>query len=499
MAAMGRRGFLRASALAGAGLGLQILTPRWARGDWGGLGAGEALTGGPFKTLLICPYGGVNPWQTFWVTPDSAQQYGWTGAGADAAALQAASCPADDGTLVFGTDALGNPIRLGPATAPLWKNKLLGRMRLITLKAYEDPHSIALARAIGARRFGTPRFAGLGAAIERRMQEEQPRALPYTYTLFSNQIGRFRYLERYASARGQHPRFVGPLPVALGSTTFSSKLPRAHATPELDALLDTYRSEFRDRMRWQGEGDPLRSKGFAAYDVAADALSLSPQLVPILTSQALATSAGPECFDELGSQLYDNATAASIALAADLFDNHGAQHVTILDSGLYDAPSGADAPYDVHAEREGVAPFALTTANLFNLLRNLVDHLDFSAGGGGPGAIGGGGPRIRLDDTLIIVMSEFGRTTGSGLAHHLGGMAAVLLGGPIQTPGISGGLDEDDAPAEYAYSHADVHAAALLASHIDPLAEGNLLSSELSAPVGTGDVIGNLRDQILAV
>ena len=69
---------------------------------------------------------------------------------------------------------------------------------------------ITLARAIGGRRFGTPRFAGLGAAIERRMQEAQPRSLPYSYTLYSNQIGRFRYLERYASSRGEHPRFVGP-------------------------------------------------------------------------------------------------------------------------------------------------------------------------------------------------------------------------------------------------------------------------------------------------
>ena len=495
MVKIGRRGFLKASALAGAGLGLQIMTPRWAWGAWAGLGSGDALSGGPYKTLLICPYGGVNPWQTFWVTPDSSQQYAWTPAGPEAAALQSATCPPADGTVAFGSDELGNPVSLGPATAPLWHNGLLGRMRLATLKAYDDPHSIALARAIGARRLGTPRFAGLGAAIERRMQEAAPRALPYSYTLFSNQIGRFRYLERYASARGQHPRFVGPLPLAMGSQTFASKLQRSEITPQLDALFNTYRSEFRRRLRWNGSGDPLRSAGFSAYDVAADAFSLAPALQPILTQDALATPAGPECIAELGSPDYDDATATSIALAADLFDNHGAQHVTIFDSGLYKAPGGADAPYDVHNDAPAVS---VTTANMFNLLRNLADHLDFSVGGAS-GGISGGGPRIHLDDTLVIVMSEFGRNPGTGNSHYLAGMAAVLLGGPIQTPGISGGLDDGNAPAEYAYSHADIHAAALLASGIDPLAAGNLLSSELSAPIADGDVIGNLREKILAL
>jgi hypothetical protein len=494
---IGRREFLKASALAGAGLGLQILTPRWARGDWAPLGAGDAPAGGPYKTLLICPYGGMNPWQTFWVTPDSAQQYGWTGAGAAATAMQAAACPADDGTLSFGTDALGNAVRLGPGTAPLWLNPVLGRMRLVTLTAAEDPHSIALARAIGGRRLGTPRFAGLGAAIERRMQEAAPRALPYGYTLYSNQIGRFRYLERYASSRGEHPRFVGPLPIAVGSTSFSSKLARSYSAPERDALLDSYRAEFRDRMRWQGQGAPLRSQGFSAYDVAADALSLSPLLQPILTPSAMDSPAGPTCFPGLGAPDYENATAASLALAARLFDQHGAQHVTIFDSALYKAPNGADAPYDVHGATDDGSEFSLTTANLFNLLRHLVDRLDPSQGGGG--GIGGIVPKIRLDDTLVIVLSEFGRNPGSGLAHHLGGMAAVLLGGPIQAAGISGGIDGGNAPAEYRHSHADVHAAALLASGIDPLASGNFIASDLSAVVQDGDVIGNLREKILGI
>jgi hypothetical protein len=207
--------------------------------------------------------------------------------------------------------------------------------------------------------------------------------------------------------------------------------------------------------------------------------------------------AGPTCFPGLGAPDYENATAASQALAARLFDQHGAQHVTIFDSALYKAPNGADAPYDVHGATDDGSEFSLTTANLFNLLRHLVDRLDPSQGGSG--GIGGIVPKIRLDDTLVIVLSEFGRNPGSGLAHHLGGMAAVLLGGPIQAAGISGGIDGGNAPAEYRHSHADVHAAALLASGIDPLASGNFIASDLSAVVQDGDVIGNLREKILGI
>ena len=72
-------------------------------------------------------------------------------------------------------------------------------------------------------------------------------------------------------------------------------------------------------MRWQGQGSPLRSPGLSAYEVAADALSLSPLLQPILTPAAMDSPAGPTCFAGLGAPDYENATAASLSLAARLF------------------------------------------------------------------------------------------------------------------------------------------------------------------------------------
>ena len=60
-------------------------------------------------------------------------------------------------------------------------------------------------------------------------------------------------------------------------------------------------------------------------------------------------------------------------------------------------------------------------------------------------------------------------------------------------------VSDGSVPAEYRHSHADVHASALLASGIDPLASGNFIASDLSAVVNDGDVIGNLREKILGI
>jgi hypothetical protein len=151
-----------------------------------------------------------------------------------------------------------------------------------------------------------------------------------------------------------------------------------------------------------------------------------------------------------------------------------ASYVCVSDVGLYEASGGGG--YDTHTQN------ALDTATNFdNLLSALLEIIN---------APGEGDPtKIDLDDTLIILNTEFGRTPepqgGSGRNHHPYGFVTSFIGGPITAAhkGVSGAIGRDGmaTPAQSA-TPSENRMAALLALGIWPFApEGFNVSDAPSA------------------
>ena len=84
--------------------------------------------------------------------------------------------------------------------------------------------------------------------------------------------------------------------------------------------------------------------------------------------------------------------------------------------------------------------------------------------------------KLNLDDTLIILNTEFGRTPGrqgsTGRNHHPYGYVTAFIGGPITGAerGVSGAIGRDGFATKFA-NPAENRIAALLAMGIWPFAE----------------------------
>jgi Protein of unknown function (DUF1501) len=494
---------LTGAAALGTSLGAPFVSRAHAAGwaDLAPLGVWESSYV-PKKILEIHCVGGVSPWETFWVHEDQTgvadfhHQPTFTGTVGDMN-WHCVGVPVPAGqTTAFGTDAAGRPIRWGPATKPLWRSDILSRSRLVVLAHDLLPHEAAAPLAITGNRLGRPRLAGTGAAIQHREvslvieQTGVPPLLPSSFVLAPANLGLDDYQATLATANGLHPGYAQPILIRVGTGTFENLLKRSGMTAQADQLISVYAGQFRDKLRFSGVGDPIRSAGFQSYETALKYLLNSPSLDNLLGGGVLSVSKGHICGTVAATEPPQNGNIARTQLqTAALLLANGVRHVAILDGGV-----DAERNYDTHT---GNVHLDLTSAGIFRLCSELAAVV-----GTGPG-------QIDLDRTMIVINSEFGRGVdpdpSGGRDHWPYGYVSIIIGGPVRTTGIAGGLDSSGQPSAASgqpenFTPSDLRGAMLLAAGIDPFASENFAVQDFSGAVNDGSEQGTrsaLRQRIL--
>jgi hypothetical protein len=403
----------------------------------------------------------------------------------------------------FASQTGGGGIFWGAATKPIYqRGDIFPRCRMVT--QYHDllPHTPAHQYVLSGLRIGNPRRAGTGAAVQRRARVVTPeQLLPVSYVLHTNNTGQPHLA---AVATGAHPGFARPLDIRISSSNlFVDSLSRSGITSESDDLLLSLRHEFYDRMRFRGAGDPIRSSGFEGYWVAAELLRDAPSMQALFANDILvrddSVTRCPEHPEEAG-QATDIRRGIKTMLhaAAELLGNGPARYVCAVDSGI----AGFNS-YDTHGSRDDLGPHLLNVnANIYNVMHHLADvihHPTENPSG-----------KINLDDTLIVINTDFNRTPGvngtMGRDHWPYGYLTIMIGGPMSGgASIRGRIDSGGfTESSYRYSATDMRAALLLAAGIDPFAEGNFRVSDFSAAlmsgIGTEEQIRDrLKGDILGV
>ena len=151
---------------------------------------------------------------------------------------------------------------------------------------------------------------------------------------------------------------------------------------------------------------------------------------PVLTDDLFAMKTNQTC----GSQTRTSIPHMGLNAAAGLLTHptEPASYVCVSDVGLERASGGGG--YDTHSGN--AQDQAMNFDNMLDALFGVINK---------PGE---NNPRkLNLDDTLIILNTEFGRTPGrqgsTGRNHHPYGYVTAFIGGPIQNAhkGVSGAIE----------------------------------------------------------
>lgn len=488
---MRRRDFLRAT-LASAG----VLASRGVYAAWGGapdaesrgllLGTGERAE----RVLEIFLYGGLSPFESFYVVedhghPDSAYPGEQFYLFSDEHDAVFGNCGLGSPWLVpFGTDSAGRLVSLGPLAAPLTaRSDLLDRMRILVQRHALEPHEAAIPYALSGHRLGSARLSGLGAAVQRHCvaREEAARQVPYSYVLYPETEISTDNL-RAASALGLHPGLARPLSLRVSAdmSSLEQSLLRANVGSRRDAY-DALMAHYTASASSQYSG--LEAPGLADYARASAAVQGADALRSVLSPEALAAVRGAACSAETFSTV---ATGMQLAVHLLTHPTAPARHVTLVDGGLVPASGGGG--YDVHTGH-----LIDTARNLTHTLQVLADHIRR------PGTADAG--LLDLDETLVIIHTEFGRTpyrqvySGDGTNHHPYGYATVMLGGPVE-PGVLGAIDADGVARSYV-TPTEARAAALAAMGIYPFTNATFAVGDLRGLTDERDGLAWLNEIVL--
>lgn len=409
------------------------------------------------RCLEIFLYGGLSPFESFYCVPEygtsSDREY----------SNQQWHCFAEDHANVFGgrsgvdpdaylspwrADAAGMTVNLGPLVMP-FRNRpdILDRMRVVVLSHDLERHETAIPYSLAGTRLGNPRMAGTGAHIMRYFQERDTtgRVIPYSVVLTPDGAFFTDNLQA-ADAAGLHPGCARPLRIQVG---------------------DTF--ALRDRLARSPVGD---SRG----DIDALAEAFKPD--------GLAPSFG----SALGESTSD-VTGMSIQAAVQLLKHAiaPARYVQVVDGGLISADGGG--AFDSH-----LSHLATQARNCTHTLAQLADRIN-APGEGDPA-------KLDLDDTVIYLASEFGRTPyrqgPEGTGHHPYGYVGVLIGGPIgpDQAGIVGAIGPDGR-AIASVNPAEMRVALLAAMGIYPFAHESFAVGDVRGATSEAEALAWATEAIL--
>lgn len=472
---MHRRDFLK-WATAAAGL---AMTPSLRASPWGQAPDDRAnsllLPSGKRaeRVLELFLYGGLSPFESFYVVeeygrsndPNFPNQQWYLFESQHDKIFNRCGISASPLLMPFAQDALGMQVKLGPLTQPLRnRSDLLSRMRILVQRHGLEPHEAAIPYAMSGSRLGASRMAGLGAAIQHYSMDRDTtgRRIPYSYVLYpDNEISTDNL--RAASAVGFHPGSARPLDLRIDSDSdFQTQLSRqvlGDYRTRYDALVAHYAARAQERYSFNGV--PLRSRALTDHAFATQSLANAQALAEVIPEGSMDPIAGNQC----NQSVRENTTAMGLKLAAHLLTHptYPARYCMVVDGGLIPASGGGS--FDVHSRH-----LPDTTRNCLNVLSELVSIIN-QPGENDPG-------KLNLDDTLILLNTEFGRTpyaqdrTLLGTNHHPYGYVTVMLGGPIgpDQAGILGAIGPDGWSDRYV-TPVESRAAVLAAMGIYPFAQ----------------------------
>jgi hypothetical protein len=250
-----------------------------------------------------------------------------------------------------------------------------------------------------------------------------------------------------------------------------------------DALLELYVAQQRGRLRWRGQGDPLRSPKLA---------ELAQAMRSVKNVDGVQTVLDPSLFVPFDSQsCTDTATnlpGMSLRLATHLLTHpvEPARYCCVVDGGLIAADGGGG--YDTHFEN----PYT-QARNLKNLLTSLLSRIN-EPGEKDPG-------KLDLDRTLVVLSMEFGRSPQSqgelGRNHWPYGYVTVYLGGPAQR-GLHGAIGPDGYATTFA-TPAENRMAVMLALGIWPFFADSFGVSDVQGVVGELEGAKSVVSRVLGV
>lgn len=439
----------------------------------GGLGAFDSFYTVPSwgEGLGANPAGQVLP-RFLWTFSETRTDIG--DLGDNALETRFAQCGGPGATMwsPFGaTDRNGVDVYLGPWAYPFWSRPdILDRMRVVVMRHSGVAHEAANPLSFTGTELGQPRMAGVGTAIQRYFNENPDvpggggiRAAPYAYVLYPSGYKPFNAVS--ASAVGFHPGSAKPLVVSVDPNSELSQLLTRDRVDNatFDRALDYYRSTYNARMRTFGHSAETRSAERANFEFASFARHNATALTEILRDELFGTIQGSGC--GLATQ-YRDTTRMSLNMAANLLTRttDAARYVMVIDSGLNPSPTGG---HDVHGN--SVSINGLNVPNTFQALLDIIATPEQVANGEADGM-------INLDETMVVINTEFGRTpfeqvgppNPRGTNHWPQGYVNVFIGGPVQGRSVYGAINPNDGMSQTYVSPAENRMMMLQAMGIYP-------------------------------
>ena len=432
----------------------------------------------PFNMLEVHLYGGVSPWETFYVLPEhcdpkkggpyAGQQWWMFQDGVERTVSSVfEKCGGGDRDLLmpWRLDAANKMVNLGPFIYPLRERPdLLKRMRVWTMQHDNLTHVGSVPLSLTGQRRGSVRAAALGAHLERFYQDRNPGVggTPYSYTIYQRAADLEANTDA-AAAIGLHRASARPLTIRLGPQIelFTQRLKRmvidGHQD-RVDELLRAYTERYRSRL-----GEHLRAPRLADYEYARSAVEHYDALQAVFDGATLTSGSHQTC----GKEAWPDDTSVSYDLAVHLINhpNTPARYVCLVDGGLY--PDKRGGGFDTHFDH-----VRWTASNTIYSMEQLVRVIN-EPGENDPN-------KIDLDRTMVLLNTEFGRTPYPqkndpdfkggvefdhwGTNHWPYGYVVVGLGGPIdeERSGIIGAIGEDGYTSHHPITPGEHRAAMML-------------------------------------
>ena len=295
------------------------------------------------RVLEVFSYGGLSPWDTFYVNPATASTGLQWGTFRTQFQELADQDPRRNGAPLTKPFSLG--IELGPATYPLWRPDLFDHLQVLVTSQDLLPPEAAFPYALPGCRLGRPTMTGTGAAVSKAYGRDVPVAFvlePEGVTPTDN----LRASENTGTLGGASR----PLRLTVPDAGPDLSVLGRPSAPAQDALLRHYIDEYAARLTWPDDAPAVtRSAAFSDYRITMDRYLNVEAIAGLVGGYDPSDDAairGPEP-DVFGGRPTSNSTRHCLNLAAYLLAQEQTRYVAVMDFGR-EHPGGAG--YDTHGD-----------------------------------------------------------------------------------------------------------------------------------------------------